>query len=198
MPGFQEVLQYLSGVWLLARGRSEGFRLLDISADGFWRSFAAIGWSLPALFLSWISYRRSYSDAIGVDDAVGPLFVPTLALIDLINWLAPLVLLGLLARPLGIAQFFARYVIATNWLSLAFAYVFALPVIWNLLYPEAGQLTALVSLILLVLAFAAFIRVARLAFDNDMTMALAVTIGTFVFSLILTGFLQRLFGVGLP
>lgn len=52
MPSLSDVQTYLAGVFLLVRNRSEGFGRLDITADGFWNSFWAIVYALPALAVS--------------------------------------------------------------------------------------------------------------------------------------------------
>ena len=55
MPSAEEIITSLSGAWRMMIGRTEGLRMLDLSADGFWTSFFAIVVALPALFLGWVS-----------------------------------------------------------------------------------------------------------------------------------------------
>ena len=89
MPGLEEVEAYVHGIFLLARNRAEGFKWLDISADGFWRSFWSIAYAVPALAVSWASYRALFLQAAGSGGAAGPGFVLRLALIDVATWVAP-------------------------------------------------------------------------------------------------------------
>ena len=48
----------LAGAWAVMRGRREGLARLDLSIEGFWRSFAAIVLLIPFAFLAWLSQVR--------------------------------------------------------------------------------------------------------------------------------------------
>ena len=39
-------------------GKTDGIRLLDVSADGFWTSFYAMLFALPPIFLSWVAFAN--------------------------------------------------------------------------------------------------------------------------------------------
>lgn len=110
----------------------------------------------------------------------------------------PIVLLALLAGPLGIADRFARLVIATNWLTLALAYLTALPFAVALMTGEASETVLLLSLVVLLATVWLFFRVARLALDGDGAMATAITAAMVLLSFFVTGGLQSLMGVGAP
>ena len=77
----------------MMNGRTEGLRMLDLSADGFWTSFFGIVIALPALFLGWVSVAN---DIVAFDpEGAGRLsLILRLALVDLAAWLLPLVGLG--------------------------------------------------------------------------------------------------------
>ena len=45
----------LAGAWQVMLGRSQGLNRLDISLDGFWRSFAAITLLIPFTSMSLVS-----------------------------------------------------------------------------------------------------------------------------------------------
>ena len=195
MVGTIEVGRYLTGIVMLARGDRRGFSYLDLTADGFWRSFTAILYAVPAFLLSWISYRNGYVAAAGEAAATGPGFFLRLALIDVLNWLVPVVIVGLVAAPLGISANFGRWVIATNWLSLPIAYLMAIPVALILLVPGSEPIAIPISLVFFGFAVAVFFRVTRLSLENDLPVAIGITVGLVLLSFAMTGMLQAAFGL---
>lgn len=197
MPGLEEAERYIRGVLLLARNRKEGFQWLDISADGFWHSFWAIVYSLPALAVSWASYRIIYLQTTEQPASAGIGFVARLALIDLLTWVLPLVILGLLAKPLGFERHFARFVIATNWLGVVTTYALAVPSLIRLLPFGEDFLAALISIAVFVLTILLLYRVTRMAFDGEAMNAAGVTLGMIVLSIMLSGLFQNAFGVAI-
>ncbi len=198
MPGLEEVEAYVHGIYLLARNRPEGFKWLDISADGFWRSFWAIVYAAPALAVSWASYRTLFLQASGDGVMAGPGFVLRLALVDAITWIAPLVLVGIAARPLGIERNFGRFVIATNWLGTVTSYAMAVPAVLRMISAGLSPVVALASLAVFVGSILLLYRVTRLSLDGDGMTAAVVTIATFVLSFAATGILQQVFGIAMP
>lgn len=199
MPGMEEVVGYVEGVLLLARNRTEGFKWLDLSADGFWRSFAAIAYAVPALAVSWASYRRLFLQQ--ADPASGATagfdFVLRLALIDVLTWVLPLIVVALAAKPLGVRRHFGRFVIATNWLGAVTAYALALPSLLRLFFDDTSMVITVLSLAVFLGTIWLLYRVTRLSFEGDGMTAAIVTIGTIILSVMLTGFLQQLFGVAI-
>jgi hypothetical protein len=192
-----EVGSYLTGVGMLAKNDSRGFDRLDLTADGFWRSFGAILYTLPAFVVSWASYRQAYLEATdGAEAGLG--FFAALAAIDLANWIVPVVLVGVMAGALGIAADYGRWVIATNWLSVPVAYALALPVGLGLLLPGFEPVGVLVSLVFFGFAIALLYRVSRLSLSGNGTVAFAIVLGVVVLSFMLTGALQNALGVAVP
>ncbi len=197
MPGLEEVEAYVHGILLLARNRAEGFKWLDISADGFWRSFWSIAYAVPALSVSWASYRAVFLQSAGGAASAGPGFVLRLAAIDVVTWIAPLVVVGLAARPLGIQRCFGRFVIATNWLGTVSAYALALPSLLRIVVDDTSVVVTVASIAVFIVTILLLYRVTRLAFDGEATTAAIVTIGTIIFSIMLTGLLQQALGVAI-
>lgn len=197
MPGLEEIEHYLHGIWRLMRNRADGFQWLDTSADGFWRSFWAIPYAVPALAVSWASYRALFLQTSEAADA-GVGFVLRLALIDVASWIVPLVIVALAARTLGIERHFARFVVATNWLGALTAYALALPSLLRLVLSDTSIVIALVSLGVFILTIVLLYRVTRLSFEGDAMNAAIVTVGMILFSILLTGLLQHALGVALP
>ena len=56
-----EARHSLAAAWLLARGDRTAYGLINLSADGFWRSFLAIFPVLPLYLYSAVSGRGSTS-----------------------------------------------------------------------------------------------------------------------------------------
>lgn len=192
-----EVRSYLTGIGMLAKNNPGGFQRLDLTADGFWRSFGAILYTLPAFVVSWISYRQTYLGATEGSET-GPGFFAMLAVIDLANWIVPVIAVGLLAGLLGIASDYGRWVIATNWLSVPVAYALALPVGLGLLLPGFAPVGVLVSLVFFGFAIALLYRVSRLSLSGNGTVAFAIVLGVVVLSFMLTGALQNALGIAVP
>ena len=62
----------LAAAWLLARGDRSGYGLMNLSADGFWRSFAAIFPVLP-LYLYMTAFARfDFNTAIALGIGMFP------------------------------------------------------------------------------------------------------------------------------
>lgn len=197
MPGLEEVETYLKGVVLLARNRADGLKAFDISADGFWRSFWAIVYSVPAMATTWATYRFAFLQTGGEGARAGIGFIARLAVVDVLTWVAPLIVLALVARPLGVSRHFVRYVVVTNWLGLLASYAMAVPSLLRLLAPQAAAAGAILSVVVFVGTIVVLYRVTRLAFDGDRGNAAIVTAGMIVVSLMLTGLFQQVLGVAL-
>lgn len=140
MPGLDEVLYYLTGVLLLLKQKQDGFSWLDLTMRGFARSFWAAVWCLPAFAVIWAFYRFYYLAAMPADTSAGLKFFLKLAFIDVVGWLLPLVLLALLARPLGYGKYLATVVTASNWIAVPFAYAAAIPVALILILPASAPI----------------------------------------------------------
>ena len=111
-----EARHSLAAAWLLARGDRTAYGLMNLSADGFWRSFLAIFPVLP-LYL--------YSADVGsrVDIASGgPVALPPapmeIILSLVIQWVTWPILIAAVGRPLGWGAHFVRYIVAFNWSSV--------------------------------------------------------------------------------
>lgn len=180
--------------WRVIRGRPGAMNGLDLSADGFWRSFMAMPVAAPALFLSWVSYRRFF-DAAGAEPMSWPLYLAAMAAHDALTWVLPLVLLALAARPIGISDRFVPYVVANNWATVIFSYLLVPGPILVLTFPAAAGLSALVSLLAFGLVLALGYRVARISLDRTAGIALAIYLGLLVVGFALSSVLQNLFGL---
>lgn len=143
MPRLDEVLHYLTGVYLLLKQKPEGFGWLDLSLRGLVRSFWAFAWCLPAFAVIWASWRLYYLGSMPAETPAGFAFFLKLLAIDVAGWLLPLVILAALARPLGYGKYLGIVVTASNWVSVPFAYAAAIPFALTLVLPTSAPFAGL-------------------------------------------------------
>ena len=148
MGPFANLPASLSGAWDVMNGRAEGLRKLDLTIDGFWRSFGAIVLILPVALIAMASERLALP-SVGREAVTltgGYVMLRLIAVI--VDWLAFPAILALLARPMGIAARFVPYIVARNWAAVPVAIMFAVPHLFHAL----GVLpTGMLSFMLLVL-----------------------------------------------
>lgn len=193
MPSIAEILHYFSGVWMLMWGRSEGLSRLDISVDGFWRSFTAIIVALPVLLLASMDGVSVYTDNAGL---LAPLPIPLrLALATVSAWILTYALIVLVARHVGLADRMVHYVVASNWATALLAWLLVPFHLINLLFAlsdDAALLLILpVSLALLVFDW----RLTNTVLNKGAAVATAVFLAVLAFSLVLASFFERVFGL---
>lgn len=197
MPTLDDIHRYFHGVWRMMRGRPDGLALLDISAEGFWQSFYAMLVAVPPLLAGWVVYA---ADIARADDEAGLRLNIVLrsAMVDLISWVLPILVLGLLARRIGIARRFAPYVIASNWGTALIAWLFVPLTLVRLFLPIAPEIVALLLIMLFGLSIVFSYRLTQVALQRPHTFALPFYIVLFIGSILITVALQHLFGIGYP
>jgi hypothetical protein len=184
----------LLGSWRLMMGRTDGLRLLDLSVDGFWNSFFAIVLSVPPLAVGWISIANEMVAALDAPMRSG--IIARLAFVDLGAWLVPLVALAVVAKPAGLASRFVPYVVASNWGSAIVAWIMLPAALTRLIYPDAVEAAALVSLILFGISLVLTWRLTNSAIGRGPGIATAVFAGMFLGSVVVLLMLQG--AVGIP
>jgi len=195
MPLLDEVLAYIKGIWLLAQGNEEGFRWLDFSESGLWRSFTTMLWCLPAIAVTWASWRLYYLSAMPTGTTVGIDAIFKLVLVDLTGWLLPLVLIAVLSRPLGFAPAVVPVIVTTNWLYVPLSYAMAVPAALRLVIPGSEGLTGLIELMLLVVNVGVLFRLLRMVTGNQTLLASALTALFLLPSLMIGRLLLGVFGL---
>ncbi|MGF6155152.1 hypothetical protein M2267_000380 [Ensifer sp. KUDG1] len=195
MPLLDEVLAYIRGLWLLAQGNEEGFSWLDFSESGLWRSFTSMLWCLPAIAVTWASWRLYYLSVMPDGTTIGVGFIFKLLVVDLVSWLLPLVLIAILSRPLGFAGAVVPIVVTTNWLSVPLSYAMALPAAIRVVIPGSQGLTSFIWLTLLVISVAVLFRLLRMVTGNQTLLASALTALFLLPSMMIGDLLQRFFGL---
>jgi len=187
------VQQNLVGAWRLMTGRADGLRLLDLSADGFWNSFFAILLALPMFAVSWLA-SASEMRLQGTVDSVASL-VLRFAIVDLGAWVLPIIGLGLVARPAGIAGRYVSYVVASNWGSVIAILIMMPAILLRILAPEAMELAGLLSFALFGVTLVLSWRLTNHAIGMGAGVATAVFAGMLVTSLVVLFSLQSLLGL---
>lgn len=161
-------------VWRMIKGDASALKDMDISGDGFWRSFAAIGWSLPALFFILtvdLRIERSTNAALNTAE-----YILTDIAYELIAWLLPVALLAAALRMTGHGSGFAPLIIVRNWFFLIGNYVVAALYFPTLVFGMQWPLGVLLLAFVVVFSWA-LIRLTRMAVPCDTILASALVIG---------------------
>ena len=125
MPRLEEVEFYLRGLFMLLVGRLDGFRFLDFSERGFWRSWWAVAYCLPPMMLNWAATRVLYLSSMPEGVSAGPSFIASLVVLDASVWIVSYLALGAVMSATGHAARVPAVIIAVNWLTV--------PVQWSML-----------------------------------------------------------------
>ena len=183
IPRPAEVNHYLTGVVDMARGDRGGLAYLDISTRGFWRSFWSLLYALPAFVYFWF-LRRETVLAETPDAEIGAEFILRAAFSDLVVFVASLLLVALLARPLNMTDRFVQWVVAANWMSLPLYYAWGVQsVVIRALDVTAGMAFLLTALLFTGLLFISY-RVYKVALEADGMLAVGLILITNIVALI--------------
>jgi hypothetical protein len=162
MEPYAYVLRNLRGVWQIMQGRRQGLNAMDVSSEGVWRSFQALLVALPMLWATWISALRG----IEPHSALTPgSIMLRLAFVDAAAWVLPIALFALIARPAKLTHRAAHFIVTNNWSSVIFIAATALTVPFELLGPDFEGLSALVSLIILLISLVMYFRMLHVTLD---------------------------------
>lgn len=194
MPSYEEIQTYLAGAWRLMRGKPDGVRMLDLSADGFWNSFFAIVLALPPMLTGWVTMADSLPAG---DDGDGGRMTTVLALaiVDISAWILPLMVLAFAMRPLGVGDRFVAYVVASNWGSALLVWLMLPPALIRLFAPAAANVATLLSFGLFGISLVLGWRLTNAVINRGPgpgSAVFGIAIAVSLFALI---FLQSLFGI---
>jgi len=174
----EDVARSLRGSWHLMTRGSEALQELDLTRDGFWRSFLAFALMLPATVAILAAVRL----LAGLPNTAGLFTSPGLAMAvigaELLAVLAVPALLIALAPHLVQAPRFTSFVIAWNWAGIVSASLIAVPAAvlaigWS--YPSLAGLQALAfAVIVLRLRYC----VARAAFGPKSRIAAPIVLAS--------------------
>ena len=175
MPGLEEVLHYLKGVWLLICRKEEGYRFLDFTNQGVARSFWALGLSLPFMFVGWMWARELYLLTPPCPPDPGAILYFRFFMIDMAAWFTPLLLLIGFSILTRLENFFAATVVTTNWLALPFSALIAAIAVLEILFPQASGLWAFLWLFHFIGGFVCLYLLLSTIYQGQTLIAVAVT-----------------------
>lgn len=192
MIDFDYGFYHIERVWRIVRGDDAALDEMDTSGDGFWRSFVAIIWTLPAMFFAWVFDAR---DLIieGVQMSMVRIVIYS-AIIELLLWFLPVLLLAFILKPLGLAHRFSHLIIARNWLAVPIVYAYIVIMLIGLLLGDASPLV-LLAFVFLLGAIWVQIRITRASLDCPSSLAAVLVIGEFILLLMIMFYLQATLGL---
>ena len=194
------IVQNLSAVFDLIRGREEGLGKLDTSADGFWRSF--IGLALAGI-VDLVALLASHNLRLKIDPTIiaGVMSSSIVAVfVALISYLGSMLALYLMCRSNETKRRFPLAVIANNWaaplISLGFlpVTVITLSMRAAALPEQPGFLAVLLLISALVVVIIIGIRLIRISLAVPQGQAVALFLGSASVSWVLQTWLSGLFG----
>ncbi|SFF35207.1 hypothetical protein SAMN05216566_10911 [Aureimonas phyllosphaerae] len=191
LPTLPEIGRYFTGAWRLMAGDRRGLDRFDLSADGFWRSFAALVVALPPTALSWLEFERVER---GFSAASPVTALAAHALADLTAWLLPLFLVGIAARHIGFERRMVPFVVAVNWGGAFLTWVFS-PFFVLLLVGGPSELTQVLGLVIALLSIGLTVRLIAVATNCDIPLAIAIVTMMIFVSLLSFAAVSDLFGV---
>lgn len=191
MPTLKEVEFYLTGLWLLFRQDPKGFTHLDFSDRGALRSFWAAFFVLPTTLLTFLWWRSIYLQTLPEGADVGALFFFRLGLVEIANWIVPLVLVGLLSWLVGIGDKFLSIVVISNWLTLPVAYGYGVVLLIMMLLPGLTGLAVILSYLLALTLVITLFRIFRMVLGEHVLTIATVTMVLLVPTMILSELLER-------
>ena len=191
-----EVATGFDAAWRVLLGRPRPLDGLDLSFDGFWRSFAAPFLVLPLYGVYVMAERRLILESLPEGAEIGSgLFLLSRVVAFLIDIAAFPLLMAALARPLGLARRYVPLVVIFNWTAPLIALPLSLPSILlgaGLVGPEGATFFLLFAL---CLAIAWRFRAAKAALGGATGLAAAMVALDFLLSLVLGETISRLSGI---
>jgi hypothetical protein len=175
IPSRAEAGRSLAGLFYLTLKRPEGLKLLDVSPDGFWRSFGAFVWAWPVQCFLWTGMWRAAPDTRpeAAGDYLG--FFVTSTGFDVVAWVLPAVLLLVVTQLFGLADKFSRLVVINNWFGLFSAYIGFFPAALRYLAPLPDGLSTMISFAVYIVVIGLYFRVTRIALGGETLIAIFVT-----------------------
>lgn len=195
MPGLEEVRHYMRGLMLLMRHDPQGLRHFDFTDRGMMRSFWAIFWCLPPILISWAWRRALFMEGMPDSFAPGTIFYLRLAMVEVANWLTPVVLAGLMLVGLGAIRLLPAVVVVTNWLSVPFSYAFTLLVLLLAAAPALGTIVSLIWLVMVLALVVVLFRILAFLTEGQVLMTGTLTMLLLVPPLLVTDWLQQYLGI---
>jgi hypothetical protein len=186
LPILREIEQAAIGCWSIVRGSEAGAQRFDLSIDGFWRSFY---WAFVLAILdtldAWSAHAAVDSGEDGSGSGSGILLVATTAIASFLTFCLFPVIVGALAKPMGLTKPYATYIIVRNWLTMFLMLpVYVIDGLTDLdILPE--ELRAILVLILVVATLFASMRIARVLLSTSRSLAIGFALLDFLLALLI-------------
>jgi hypothetical protein len=170
----------LIGAWHLMFGRPEGLNRLDITLEGFWRSFGAFALILPLFLLANIGFGAMLPEEVGNDwlDWVG-------VLIQGVDWVAFPIVFALIAPRIGLASRYVPFITARNWGAVIVAALYAAGGLPGLLVPVPLIAAAALNVICVAINLRLSYLLARTALVVGPSTAIPVVAMDFLLSFVI-------------
>lgn len=183
----------MSGAMRLMAGKPDGLKRLDLSADGFWGSFAALLVALPPAVLSWIEAEIVERGGARAGDLS---VYAAYAGAELAGWLVPLLALMAIAPQIGFSRKIVPLVVALNWGNALLAW--ALMPLWLFLLMAGGsQGATLVGFLAFLGAIILTVRLVATATGSELPISTAIVLGLIAGSLAAYAAVSDVLGVPL-
>lgn len=190
MADFAYIRSHLAGAWEVMNGRDSGLRRLDLSADGFWRSFLVLLLILPLVGIATIGQRVIGAEVGATMQPVSGAYISWTVFGAVVDWLSFPLVFGVLARPLGLSRTFVAFIVARNWSALITAGIAAAVYLIYALRLLPAETAPYAILLVLIVTLRFSYKVARVALDAPVSVALPVV----VLDLLLSVLVQALLG----
>jgi hypothetical protein len=191
MNAFAKLSDNLAGAWQVMLGRAEGLNRLDLSIEGFWRSFAAIALIAPLAALGFISQAKlAESVADQSVEVAGGGFAPEVAAL-LADWVTFPLVFAVIAGPLGVGARYVPFIVARNWGAVIIAALVSIIHAAHIVGLLPSALTSFLLLAAVAVALRFSYVIARTALAAPVTVALPVVLLDFLISLTLWSAVDR-------
>lgn len=195
LPSLPEIARYFTGAARLMAGYRDGLDRLDLSADGFWRSFAAIIVALPPTVLSWLEFERVERAGLAAGGHETTAYAAH-ALADLTAWLLPILVMMTAARHLGFTRKIVPFVIATNWGGALLTWAFS-PFFLLLMFTGPNAAMQLLGILISAASIVLTVRLIVQATGSDVPFSIAIVTMMVISSLLSYGAVSDLLQVPL-
>ena len=187
MPSYAEIQRSVQGAWLLAHGDTRGMALLDLSLEGFWKSFAAALLVAPAYAIVLLD---QYSVIGWPEHVAGTVFAEAVSFA--LGWLAFPIITAFLTRLLGLSARYVPLIVANNWSAVVQVALYTAVVLVGTLLPAQLRTLALFLATIAVLTYQWFVIRTALGTTNATAFGLVVVdiLTSIVLSRGLDGLLQ--------
>jgi hypothetical protein len=181
MNGLAALRDNLYGAWQIMLGRPTGLAHLDVSLEGFWRSFAAIILVAPFAFLALISEGPLLSGT-GETGALTASALTLNAIALLVDWFSFPLVFAFLAPPFGLGARYVPFIVARNWASVIIGAMVGLLHALHIL----GALPSAVMPFALIVATAVALRFSYVIVRTTLVVSVAMALPIVILDLLLS------------